>query len=140
MEFVPPFGLRNKHLQTILSSVGPRRLLLNRIKSRLATNSKSEIIDAGESVRLLSFYDVAKAGVKSDQLMILIHGWEGSDTSSYMLSATQRLLAEGVDVVRLNLRDHGESHHLNQGLFNSTLIRETATAVANIVSEKNYQS
>ena len=39
---------------------------------------------------------------------------------------------KGYDIFRLNLRDHGNSHHLNEGLFNSSLIEETHRAVQNI--------
>jgi predicted alpha/beta-fold hydrolase len=42
------------------------------------------------------------------------------------------LYRKGYDIFRLNFRDHGDSHHLNEGLFNSSLIEETHRAVQNI--------
>jgi hypothetical protein len=39
------------------------------------------------------------------------------------------LLAAGHAVFRLNLRDHGPSHHLNEGLFHSCRLPEVAQAV-----------
>jgi predicted alpha/beta-fold hydrolase len=50
---------------------------------------------------------------------------------------TQRLLAEGFDVVRLNLRDHGpgfhaDPHALNRGLFLGTLLHESMEAVRRV--------
>src|SRR5690606_41569990 len=61
-----------------------------------------------------------------DAAAILLRGWEGSSRSAYQLTTAQRLLGLGFDVLRLNLRDHGDSHHLNRELFNSTRSPEVA--------------
>ena len=63
---------------------------------------------------------------------MLLHGWEGSSESLYMLSLGQRLLDRGFDVVRLNLRDHGGSQHLNTEIFHSCRILEVVGAVRRI--------
>jgi len=63
---------------------------------------------------------------------VLLHGWEGSAESLYILSLGQLLLDRGFDVVRLNLRDHGESHHLNPEIFHSCRIREVVGAVQRV--------
>jgi predicted alpha/beta-fold hydrolase len=63
---------------------------------------------------------------------VLVHGWEGSAESLYMLSLAQNLFNAGFDVVRLNLRDHGVTHHLNQGIFHSCLLPEVVGAVKRI--------
>jgi predicted alpha/beta-fold hydrolase len=62
-------------------------------------------------------------------LAILLHGWEGSVQSTYVLHTGARLLAEGCDVFRLNFRDHGNTHHLNPELFHSCRIDEVVGAV-----------
>jgi predicted alpha/beta-fold hydrolase len=62
----------------------------------------------------------------------LIHGWEGSSDSSYILSTGNYLYEKGYDIFRLNLRDHGNSHHLNENLFHGALIDETFQAVSNV--------
>ncbi len=67
------------------------------------------------------------AGTKG--LVILLHGWEGSLNSTYVLSAADVLFNQGWDVFRLNLRDHGHTHHLNPGLFYATLLDETYAGV-----------
>ena len=48
------------------------------------------------------------------------------------------MLEQGFDVLRINLRDHGDSHHLNRELFNSTRSPEVASALVNFVGERNY--
>ena len=61
--------------------------------------------------------------------VVLNHGWEGSAESLYVLSLAQRLFEQGFDVVRLNLRDHGETHQLNRDLFHSCRLPEVVGAV-----------
>lgn len=65
-------------------------------------------------------------------MAVLIHGWEGSSDSLYLMSTGAYLQARGYDVLRLNLRDHGPSHHLNPGLFHSNRINEVVGAVRRI--------
>jgi uncharacterized protein len=57
-----------------------------------------------------------------------LHGWEGSAESCYVVSLGAQLIANGFDVLRLNLRDHGESHHLNREIFHSCRLREVVGA------------
>jgi hypothetical protein len=49
-----------------------------------------------------------------------------------MLTTGGFFYRQGYDIFRLNFRDHGDSHHLNEGLFNSSLIEETHRAAQNI--------
>ncbi len=62
-------------------------------------------------------------------MAVLIHGWEGSSDSLYVLSAGTKLQRMGYDVFRLNLRDHGQTHHLNKELFHSNRIDEVVGAI-----------
>lgn len=62
-------------------------------------------------------------------LVMIIPGWLGSATSTYVISAARCLHQAGFAVARINLRDHGETAHLNQGLFNSALIDEVVGLV-----------
>jgi predicted alpha/beta-fold hydrolase len=43
-----------------------------------------------------------------------------------------RLLARGFEIFRLNFRDHGDTHHLNEGLFHSNRIDEVVAAAAEV--------
>ena len=49
-----------------------------------------------------------------------------------MLQTGSRLLADGWDIFRLNFRDHGDSHHLNEALFHSCRIDEVVHALGDI--------
>jgi predicted alpha/beta-fold hydrolase len=135
--FQPALGLSNRHVQTILSSVGPRKLLISRRFKSYAEVQKKMVLDGGNGVRLEGYLNCAPQH-SNPQLAILIHGWEGSHSSSYMQSMTMALIDSGVDVFRLNLRDHGDTHCLNEGIFNSTLIDEVINAVEDLQAKLSY--
>ena len=118
---------RSPHLQTIFGSLSLRVWG----KNEMADASRETIVDAGDGVRLLGCHS-RQWGQQPRGLIILLHGWEGSADSTYMHSTGRFFYRRGYDIFRLNLRDHGRSHHLNRGLFHGALTEETAQAVANI--------
>jgi predicted alpha/beta-fold hydrolase len=65
-------------------------------------------------------------------LALLLHGWEGSAESSYMRLTAAQLLRRGFEVFRLNFRDHGDTHHLNEGIFHSNRIDEVVRAACDV--------
>jgi len=126
--FVPPRLLRGRHVQSVLGSVGLRRRLVRSTARSLVAVSRNEIVDCGAGVRLLCHH----APPHSDRLKriaVIIHGWEGSASSTYLLSAATELWNAGYRVVRVNLRDHGDSHHLNEELFHSCRLGDAIGAV-----------
>jgi predicted alpha/beta-fold hydrolase len=129
-EFVPPLWLRNRHVQSIHASLPLRRLRVARAARGLVAASKPLILDCGDGVRLLALQaSRSGGGTNRNQLAVLLHGWEGSASSLYVLSLGRALFERGFDVVRLNLRDHGGSHDLNPDLFHSCRIGEVVGAV-----------
>jgi predicted alpha/beta-fold hydrolase len=131
LDFVPPWRLRHAHIQSIYPSLPLRRAGVARRAAVLRQASREVLVDCGDGVRLLALVArQADAGrPPASQLAILLHGWEGSANSLYLLSLGQHLFDAGYDVARLNLRDHGDSHHLNSGLFHSCRIAEVVGAV-----------
>jgi hypothetical protein len=128
--FNPPRLLRNPHIQSILNSIKLRRPLVFRRSKGMRHTATSHILDCGEGVRLQGYFSGHNPGQKD--LCILIHGWMGSSESSYLLSAAGIIWDNGLDVFRLNMRDHGATHHLNEGLFHSCRIDEVVGAVKRI--------
>lgn len=124
--------MKNPHIQTALGSLRLRVLG----KNPMAACAKEIIIDAGCGVRLLGYHS-AQPSDKSKGLITLLHGWEGSSDSAYILSTGKYLYGKGYDIFRLNLRDHGASHHLNEGMFHGALIEETYNAVMRISELSN---
>ncbi len=126
-EFHPPRLLRNPHLQSIMASTGPRRHRVRRGARQLLASSEKRLLRGGDDVRLLA--DLSRHDDEVRDLAVMIHGWEGSADSLYLLSCGSRLFDAGLDVLRLNLRDHGPTHHLNRELFNSTRLDEVVGAI-----------
>lgn len=134
LPFEPPAWLRNRHIQSILPSLPLRRPATERSARGLIAASRPLLLDCGDDVRLLAMHatqeDIGRA--PSGRLLVLHHGWEGSADSLYVLSLGQAALDAGFDVLRLNLRDHGATHHLNRDLFHSCRIVEVVGAVSRI--------
>lgn len=130
-DFRPPPWLRNSHVQSILPSVAPRRATVIRNARPLLAASRDVLVDCGDGVRLLGHHSPQPDGDDAHprELVLMVHGWEGSAESIYVLSAGQYLYERGYEVFRLNLRDHGPTHHLNPELFHSCRIAEVVGAV-----------
>jgi len=133
-QYRAPRWLRNPHLQSALSSLPMRRVGGLRALDRTGATTEEHIVDAGEGVRLLGLHS-SIPGRAPRGLVLLLHGWEGSIDSAYMRHTAAHLLGEGFDVFRLNFRDHGDTHHLNVGLFHSCRLAEVVHA-AKWVAEK----
>jgi predicted alpha/beta-fold hydrolase len=126
-----PRWLRNPHLQTLLGSSPIRVLRGARELRRLGAVHEEHLIDAGGSIRLHGVHSTLP-GRPPRGLALLLHGWEGSAESGYMRLTCARLLECGFDVFRLNFRDHGETHHLNEELFHSNRLEEVLQAALTI--------
>jgi uncharacterized protein len=118
--------LRNPHLQSIISSTSFRKNTGKRALEKTGAQTTEHLVDAGDGVRLQGFY--SKNKTRSRGLILLLHGWEGCSDSSYMCHTAARLLNAGFNVFRLNFRDHGDTHHLNEGLFHSCRLQEVVNA------------
>ena len=130
--FRPAFGLRNPHVQSLLGSGSIRRRLVASKAKRLLAAEQEWLMNCGKGnggkeVRLIGHYSPQARNSKG--LAVLIHGWEGSSRSNYIMSTGAHLFEQGFDVFRLNLRDHGDSHHLNPGVFHSCRIQEVIGAL-----------
>jgi uncharacterized protein len=144
LNYRPSGVLRSGHLQTLLSSVWPVSWLIRRRAARLLARAQELLLDCGDGVRLQAFLSnateggTAEAGVPGAaagagrRVAILLHGWEGSAEATYVLSLGSLLLSHGFDVVRLNLRDHGATHHLNREIFHSCRLPEVVGAVRSL--------
>jgi predicted alpha/beta-fold hydrolase len=129
--FRPPPLWGGTHLQSVLASLPLRRPLVERRAREMIAASSDMILDCGRGVRLHGYYTPRKDPDQAPPrgLAVLLHGWEGSAQSLYALSTASHLRGAGYDVFRLNMRDHGPSHHLNPELFHSNRLAEVVGAV-----------
>jgi predicted alpha/beta-fold hydrolase len=126
-EFRPTPVLKHPFLQTVLASSTLRKLGRNPMLSA----TREMILETGDHVRLIGHYS---AHPKAKGLVILLSGWLGDSDSPYITSTGKYLYQNGYSVFRLNYRDHGDSHHLNEGLFFITLFDEVFECVRQAAS------
>ena len=130
MQTRAPFGFRNRHINTILGSNGPRKWVVRHRARGLNAASEEVVLKCRNGVRL---HGVFTAGSDPDKgLVVLLHGWEGTANSTYLLSAALALHAQGFSIFRLHMRDHGPSHHLNEGPFLAVNLDEILDAMEQI--------
>jgi predicted alpha/beta-fold hydrolase len=122
--YAAPFLLRNGHLQTFLASSDLRARGPNPMRDA----ARDVILEAGSGIRLLGSHSPQRT-VTPKGLAVMLHGWEGSVDSTYMVCTGRALYLRGYDVFRLNFRDHGRSHHLNPGIFYAARLPEVVEAV-----------
>lgn len=134
--FTPPRGLRNAHIQNIASSVGLRKWLVNQRTREFQKASQEIILQSGDKVQLQGFYNPQP---EARSLVIFLHGWEGSSDSAYILSGAKALFEHGHAIFRLNFRDHGNTHHLNKELFNSTRLSDITGALNDLQKRLPHQ-
>lgn len=119
--------MQGAHAQTVLASLKLfRPLVLWRNRAAL-NRSQALVLELPEANARLQVH----LSLQDDPapLAVLLPGWEGSHQSLYLLDLTGHLFEQGYSVARLNLRDHGGSHHLNRELFHSNRLDEVIEAV-----------
>ncbi len=126
-DYQPPAWLRGSHLQSILPSLPPRRYWTQWRARALIAAARPWMLDCGDGVRLQAWHSANPASLQ--RTAVLLHGWEGSADSCYVLSLATLLYAQGYDIVRLNLRDHGGTQPLNRGLFHSCRLGDVTGAL-----------
>ena len=91
--------------------------------------AEEEVVLDLDRARLQGFWSRQNHGNGSKGVVMILHGWEGSFRSASVLRAADFLFDAGYDVFRLNFRDHGDTHHLNQGVFIGDSLDELYAAV-----------
>ncbi len=122
--FAPSLLIRNRHFQTIVSS-------LYRPKNTLLQQHEQAMLLESEGVCLLGYYS-PHPNRPSKGVVLLLHGWLGSAHATYILWMGEFLYRHGYSVFRLNLRGHGNTHHLNPGIFRSDRLAEVFAAARQI--------
>ncbi len=128
--FDPPFALNNGHIQTVLGSTGRRWLMPRRAAGLISAAERVDItVPCGTTLRAMINTPQQADSQEQVPLVVLIHGWLGCDHSSYVLSAASALHQQGFATARINLRDHGDTESLNEGMYHSGLTQEIVELV-----------
>jgi predicted alpha/beta-fold hydrolase len=119
--FVPFGWLRNPHLMTIVPAFIPRGRALQKNQVRLLLP-----VEQGTELLAICHFQQRREACPT---LLLVHGLEGSSDSFYVAGLSEIAVASGFNVVRLNLRNCGDTMHLTPTLYNAGLSRDVVSAV-----------
>jgi hypothetical protein len=119
---------RNPHFQTIFSNrfhkdKGPA----------LAAASQEMLLELEGGVRLQGFYSPQPKN-QAKGVVLLLHGWLGCARANYIFALGEYLFQQDYSIFRLNFRDHGDTYHLNRGVFRGDLLAEVFGAAQQVAS------
>lgn len=122
--FSPRRGLFNGHLQTIVGNYLPRPAF------RLPFITEAVEVDAADGSRVLCHCHWQPETDRASRLtLILVHGLEGSSESQYIKGLTARAWNAGCNVVRMNMRNCGDTDELTPTLYHSGLSCDVGAVV-----------
>ncbi len=127
--------LGNTHVQSYLASAGLRKRKFRRWINDVQQCTVERILTASDGARLQGHFTL---NPDARGLAILFHGWEGSVDSTYLLDLSATLWQSGLSIFRLHFRDHGATHHLNEGLFHSCRLDEVVDVVSQVIREYHH--
>lgn len=118
----------NGHAQTLAGYAWPRRALL---LPRHADQERMFEVDPG--VRILAHCRWQSGAPSAHPTLLLVHGLEGSSASRYMIGCAGKAFDIGFNVVRLNLRNCGDTEHLTPTLYNSGLSGDIRAVIKELI-------
>ncbi len=120
--FVPCRGLANNHLQTIVGNFLPRPAFT------LKSVAETVEVDPTDGSRVLCHchWHPEPAGRLT---AVLVHGLEGSSESQYITGVASRAWAAGFNVVRMNMRNCGDTDALTPTLYHSALSGDVGAVI-----------
>src|SRR6266511_2360474 len=124
--FVPRPSLANGHRMTLYSWGNPRYF------PRLPAATR-RFFDVALDARVVADCHWQPRPWESPTILLL-HGLNGSSDAHYMKGLASKAFAAGMNVIRLNQRNCGDSEHLAAGLFHSGLTAD----VAHVVDELSH--
>jgi predicted alpha/beta-fold hydrolase len=119
--FEPRASLRNAHWMTLYSWGNPRHF------PRLPAPAR-RYFDVAPATRVVADCHW-QAQPWNHPTLIALHGLNGSSEAHYMRGLAAKAFARGMNVVRLNQRNCGDTEHLAEGLFHSGLTADAARVV-----------
>ena len=122
--FVPCRGLASGHLQTIVGNFLPRPAF------RLSSLAETVEVNPADGSRVLCHCHWQPEAVRASRLtLVMVHGLEGSSDSRYIQGITARAWKIGCNVIRMNMRNCGDTEALTPTLYHSGLSGDVGVVV-----------
>ena len=132
--FEPRRGLSNGHLQTIVGNFLPRPPFLH------PSVAEEVEVDPADGSRVLCHSHWQPEPERASRLtLILVHGLEGSSDSRYIQGVSARAWAAGYNVVRMNMRNCGDTDALTPTLYHSGLSGDLGAVVSHFAGKFGLQ-
>lgn len=126
-QFTPTPFFKNKHLSTIWNSK-IRQIALPNFKRIRITTPDQDFIDLDTLLQ------------NNSTVSVLIHGLEGSSSSTYIRSLTHRLSNQKHDVIVINLRGCSGEHNLLPTSYHSGRTEDINTVISYIKLHYQYSN
>jgi uncharacterized protein len=129
--FTPRRGLRLGHLQTIAGNFLPRTNVLPSGERRqfIVAQHGSGVPVAIECVCHW------QPDRRSAMALVIVHGLEGSVDSQYVIGTGSKAWSAGMNVVRMNMRNCGDTENLTPTLYHSGLSADVGAVVQELIQE-----
>ncbi len=137
--FEPRRFFANPHLQTIAGNLLPRPSSLPEPEAVLV-----EVAPPGNgriASEVLCHCHWQTGNNRADRpTAIVVHGLEGSSSSQYVLGNAHKLWNSGANVVRMNMRNCGDTEHLSPTLYHSGLSSDVLAVFRFFVAREHLRS
>jgi hypothetical protein len=132
--FVPRRWLMNGHVQTIVGNFLPRPAF------RLEYTAEIVEVDPADGSHVLCHCSWQPEVERAERLtIVMVHGLEGSSDSRYIRGLAARAWDTGCNVIRMNMRNCGDTEALTPTLYNSALSGDVGAVVKHFVSSYGLQ-
>jgi uncharacterized protein len=71
--------------------------------------------------------------------LVIVHGLEGSSDSQYVIGTGSKAWAAGMNVIRMNMRNCGNTEHLGPTLYNSSMSADVGAIAKSLITEDGLQ-
>jgi uncharacterized protein len=124
--FIPRRFLRNRHLQTLAGNFLRRNCSLPQPEERL--------FQIEEDVQVLCHCHWQPRH-EGRPTVVIVHGLEGSSLSQYVIGTGSKAWNEGMNVVRMNMRNCGGTESLTPTLYHSGLSSDVGAVIRTLVKQ-----
>jgi predicted alpha/beta-fold hydrolase len=126
--FVPRRFLRNRHAQTLAGNFLPRASAL--------PEPEEQLFQVEEGVQVLCHCHW-QPDPERHATVIIVHGLEGSSLSQYVIGTGSKAWKEGMNVIRMNMRNCGNTEQLTPTLYHSGLSSDVGAVARTLIEQKS---
>src|ERR1700756_3687971 len=128
--FVPRRFLRNGHLQTLAGNFLPR------VNSLPEPEERFFQVEDGVQVLCHCHW---QAEPETRGTAVIVHGLEGSSLSQYVIGTGSKAWAAGMNVVRMNMRNCGNTERLGPTLYHSSMSADVGSIAKTLIANDGLE-